>query len=372
MKTYALFWSGGKDSLLALDRARRAGLNVTHLVNIYEGNSGRVRFHGVRRRHIHAQAEALGLALVQTHTHPGDFEVALGEAFSGLKRASIDGVVFGNIHLADIRAWYEERTKAAGFEHVEPLWGDPPAALVREFVERGHRARIVSVNLKSGRAEWLGRRFDAELIAELEAAAPADVCGECGEYHSFAFGGPLFRHHLAMDVEGRLEMENHLILDFGLHGGLARMIAAKLEEQVERTEHLLTLVQPESMGWEPGWSTPAFQLSELVSHLHGALSGFCAVLYAAYPDRLGHLPGLRESGAPLREIWLNIEAGLALVTDQDLARPIPTVFVPAGEPLLTLLLGNLEHFINHKHQLFDYLKMLGAKVATEDLYRLRG
>jgi hypothetical protein len=174
-----------------------------------------------------------------------------------------------------------------------------------------------------------------------------------------------------MDVEGRLEMENHLILDFGLHGGLARMIAAKLEEQVERTEHLLTLVQPESMAWEPGWSTPAFQLSELIRHLHGALSGFCAVLYAAYPDRLGHLQGLRESGAPLRELWLNIEAGLVLVTDQDLARPIPTVFVPAGEPLLTLLLGNLEHFINHKHQLFDYLKILGVPIRTEDLYRLR-
>jgi diphthamide synthase (EF-2-diphthine--ammonia ligase) len=38
--TYALFWSGGKDSLLALDRARRTGLVVTHLVNIYEGNTG--------------------------------------------------------------------------------------------------------------------------------------------------------------------------------------------------------------------------------------------------------------------------------------------------------------------------------------------
>ncbi len=105
--------------------------------------------------------------------------------------------------------------------------------------------------------------------------------------------------------------------------------------------------------------------------MHDTLSGFCAVLHAAYPDRLDHLKALRKSGASLRELWEHIVAGLTLVTDQDLARPIPTVFVPQGEPLLTLLLGNLEHFINHKHQLFDYLKMLGVAVATEDLYRLR-
>ncbi len=61
-----------------------------------------------------------------------------------------------------------------------------------------------------------------------------------------------------------------------------------------------------------------------------------------------------------------------LVTNQDLARPIATIFVPQGESLLTLLLGNLEHFINHKHQLFDYLKILGVEVDTEDLYHLHG
>jgi hypothetical protein len=172
-------------------------------------------------------------------------------------------------------------------------------------------------------------------------------------------------------VEGRLEMENHLILDFGLAGGLAAIIAAKIEEEVERTEHLLALVPPERFDWGPGWSTPAFRLSELRLHLQDSLSGFCAVLSAAFPERLGHMRELRESGASLRELWEHIEGGMALVTDQDLARPIATVFVPKGEPLLTLLLGNLEHFINHKHQLFDYLKMLGVAVATPDLYRLR-
>ena len=71
---YALSWSGGKDSTLALDRARRAGLDVACLFNIYEGSSGRVRFHGVRAELIAAQASALGLPLLAAHTHPDDYE----------------------------------------------------------------------------------------------------------------------------------------------------------------------------------------------------------------------------------------------------------------------------------------------------------
>ena len=61
-----------------------------------------------------------------------------------------------------------------------------------------------------------------------------------------------------------------------------------------------------------------------------------------------------------------------LLQDADLSRQVPTVFVKQGESLLTLLLGNLEHLVNHKHQLFTYLKLLGVGVTSQDLYRFRG
>lgn len=215
----ALAWSGGKDSTLALDRARRRGLDVRYLVNLYEGSSGRVRFHGVRREWIAAQADALGLEIVQRHTHPDDFETVFLGALDDLKAIGVRGIVFGNIHLADVRAWYEERTTGRGFQHVEPLWGEPPGALVREFVRRGHRARIVSVDLKQGRREWLGRELDDALVAEIESVPGVDACGEKGEYHSFAFGGPLFARPLAMRDLGTVEMEGHLFLDFELAAG---------------------------------------------------------------------------------------------------------------------------------------------------------
>jgi len=67
----------------------------------------------------------------------------------------------------------------------------------------------------------------------------------------------------------------------------------------------------------------------------------------------------------------HIDHGFQLCTNADLCRKIRTVFVPEGETLLTILLGNLEHLINHKYQLFFYLKLAGLQVTTSDLYALR-
>jgi uncharacterized protein (TIGR00290 family) len=210
---WALSWSGGKDAMLALDRAVRQGLDVRYLFNIYEGVSGLVRFHGVRRELIGAQAEALGLELVQMHTHPDDYAAAFDRVLDDLRARGVGGILFGNIHLADIRAWYEERVAARGLVQGDPLWGVAPAAVLDEFVERGYRARVVSVNLELGRAEWLGREFDRELATELVTAEGIDVAGERGEYHTFAYDGPLFRHPVRISAGEVFEREGHRILE---------------------------------------------------------------------------------------------------------------------------------------------------------------
>ena len=221
---YALSWSGGKDSTLALDRARRAGLDVALLFNIYEGSTGRVRFHGVRRELIEAQADSLGLDLVMAHTHPADYETVFLGVLDELGARGIGGVVCGNIHLADIRAWYEERVTGRGLEYVEPLWGGGPADLVREFLDRGFRTRIASVDLARGRREWVGAELTPALAAAIAGAEDVDAAGERGEYHTFAFDGPLFRHPVAHRVAGTVEMEGHLLAELlpPESGGISR------------------------------------------------------------------------------------------------------------------------------------------------------
>lgn len=210
---YAVAWSGGKDSTLSYHRARQQGYPVSHLLTVYEGNTGRTRFHGVRRELIEEQADSLGLEPVLESTHPRDFEDAFGAALDRLVEAGVAGVIFGNVHLDDVREWYESRVTAHDLEHVEPLWGDPPRRLLREFLSAGYRTLICSVNLEAGRPAWLGRELDGSLAAELESEPHVDCCGEHGEYHSFAWDGPLFDHPVEFRRGEEVEIEGHRLLD---------------------------------------------------------------------------------------------------------------------------------------------------------------
>ena len=166
----------------------------------------------------------------------------------------------------------------------------------------------------------------------------------------------------------------------GESNALATLFLSKLEDQIERVEHLISLIPMDKLEWRP--LPDSLRVCEVLGHLLECLAGFCATLYAVSPERLAHFERLRE--LPVNHCcgveearegmgdYLNcIREGFSLLKDEDLARRIPTVFVSDGEAFMTILLGNLEHFINHKYQLFFYLKLLGVGVTTGDLYRLR-
>jgi len=163
---------------------------------------------------------------------------------------------------------------------------------------------------------------------------------------------------------------------------LCAALLAKIEEQIERTDHLIAAVPENRVDWAPGYSG-AWPVSILLGHLLECLAGICAVLWSAAPERLAHFTELRKLpvnhhcaiGEARERIGIyaaRIAEGFAAIGDQDLGRLLPTVFVIQGERVATLLLGNLEHLINHKHQLFTYLKLMGESVGSRDLYRFRG
>jgi uncharacterized protein (TIGR00290 family) len=195
--SHAVAFSGGKDSMLALDRAVHSGLSVTRLVTLYDAASERVRFHAVPIAIMRAQAEALGLPIDLYPTTPATFEAVFFQALRELRAAGISGLIFGDIHLVDVRAWYEERVRAAGLEHVEPLWGEPPEALVREVIARGYTAVLTCVEEPPADPAWLGQPLAEPLVAEFLARG-IDPCGERGEYHTLVTDGPLFRRPLAV------------------------------------------------------------------------------------------------------------------------------------------------------------------------------
>jgi uncharacterized protein (TIGR00290 family) len=187
----ALMWSGGKDSALALARARSMGIQVDRLLSFYDATTGRVRFHATRVAMLEAQAGAIGIHLKTVPTTWAGMEASLRTELRSLSEEGFTRVVLGDIHLADVRAWYEERVRAAGLEHLEPIWGEPPQQLLEEFVASGGRAVVTCVDLSKLDETWIGRVIDQTFAGEI-AGTGVDPCGENGEYHSFAFAGPVF------------------------------------------------------------------------------------------------------------------------------------------------------------------------------------
>lgn len=163
---------------------------------------------------------------------------------------------------------------------------------------------------------------------------------------------------------------------------LCAALHSKIDEQIERTEHMIGLYPESQLDWKPT-AQPAFSAALLMGHLLECLAGFCAVFFAIEPERLRHFANVRqlpvnhrcnprEALERIKAYSACIREGFALLHDPDLSELVPTVFVKGGETLLTLLLGNLEHLINHKHQLFTYLRQVGVDVDSKDLYHFRG
>ena len=166
-------------------------VEVAGLFTTVDAQTGRVAVHAVRDALLEAQARATGLPLHRIalpYPCPNAvYEAALARFLSS---ASVTHVAFGDLFLEDIRRYRERQFAALGIELLFPLWGLPTRALAEEMVAGGLRAWITCVDTRQAPHGWAGRLFDAQFVAEVPPGI--DPCGERGEFHTFAFEGPMF------------------------------------------------------------------------------------------------------------------------------------------------------------------------------------
>ena len=199
-----LAWSGGKDSTLALDRLRTdARWRVAGLLTTVTTEYERIAIHGVRRSILHRQAAALDLPLFEAEIPPQAsneiYETAFAHALEQARASepAVTDIAFGDLFLADVRAYREALLARLGWRGVYPLWGEETATLARYFIARGHRAILSCVDTQQLDAAFCGRDFDAALIADLPPSC--DPCGENGEFHTCVHASPLFAAPIALE-----------------------------------------------------------------------------------------------------------------------------------------------------------------------------
>jgi uncharacterized protein (TIGR00290 family) len=192
-----LCWSSGKDSAWALHVLRqREEIEVVGLLTTINEVHNRVAMHAVRIALLQAQAEAVGLPLwavpIPSPCSNQQYESAMGAATQRARAADVSVMAFGDLFLEEVRRYRERQLAGTGLAPIFPIWGLPTTLLAREMISAGLQARITCVDPKQISASFVGREFDEALLADLPANA--DPCGERGEFHTFAYAGPMFRH----------------------------------------------------------------------------------------------------------------------------------------------------------------------------------
>jgi len=188
-------WSSGKDSAWMVHVLRQQpDIELAGILTTVNEKYSRVAMHAVREALLEKQADALGLPLWKVPIPspcPNDvYERAMAAAVA---RAIADGfthMAFGDLFLEDIRRYREEKLAGTGLTPLFPLFGADTARLARDMIAGGLKARITCVNPKVLNAKFAGRDFDASFLDELPPSI--DPCGERGEFHSFAYAGPMF------------------------------------------------------------------------------------------------------------------------------------------------------------------------------------
>lgn len=219
MKRTLLSWSSGKDSAWSLHLLRQQNdCEVVGLLTTFNQAANRVAMHAVRRSLVEAQAKAVGIPLWDVDLpwpcSNADYECIMKEACQGAVQAGIDYIAFGDLFLTEIRSYREKQLQDSGLQPLFPVWGSPTRELAHAMISSGVRAKLTCVDPKLLAPEFVGREFDEQLLSDLPPAI--DPCGENGEFHTFVYAGPMFRHGLTVEVGEIVSRDGFVFADLNL------------------------------------------------------------------------------------------------------------------------------------------------------------
>jgi len=211
-----LSWSSGKDAAWALHALRQQGeVEVVGLLTTTNAAFDRVAMHGVREALLEAQAEAVGLPLWKVPLpwpcSNEDYEARMGKTCAEAVAQGIEVMAFGDLFLEDVRDYRIQKLAGTGLRPLFPIWNPDTATLARDMIQAGLKATLACVDPKALDAAFAGRDFDAALLVDLPSTV--DPCGERGEFHTFAWDGPMFRHPVAVRRGEVVERDGFVFAD---------------------------------------------------------------------------------------------------------------------------------------------------------------
>jgi uncharacterized protein (TIGR00290 family) len=216
LKRVALSWSSGKDSAWSLYLLRQdPTIEVVALITTINQEFDRVAMHAVRRELVELQADAAGLPLLSVPLpwpcSNEEYEARMREVCARAIGEGVEAIAFGDLFLADIRAYRERQLAGTGLEPLFPVWQIPTRELAATMIASGLHAKITCVDPKLLPRQFAGREFDTAFLNDLPAGV--DPCGENGEFHSFVYAGPMFGAPIPVELGEIVERDGFFFAD---------------------------------------------------------------------------------------------------------------------------------------------------------------
>lgn len=209
---FAMSYSCGKDSTLALHKMLEEGHKPVCLVVMVNEAAGRSYFHGADYTMLERYSEALALPLITCPAEGSTYQSAFETGLTKAKMMGAEAVCFGDIDIELNRQWEEDRCKTVGLIPCFPLWQRGREEIVYELIQLGYKCLIKSVNRTILPLDLLGTFIDETSISVMKSAG-IDICGENGEYHTLAVDGPIFQQPLLFQIGNKIELGNYAVVD---------------------------------------------------------------------------------------------------------------------------------------------------------------
>lgn len=210
-KKFVASYSGGKDSMLAIYRAIKAGLEPLCFIITYNRDRNLSWFHGVPKGLLDNVSKSLNIPICLIETNGEEYTKNFEKGLTKAKELGAEVCIFGDIDLEGHLVWCSERCENVGIKPCFPLWKENRKTLVYEFLESGFSSAFTVINTKMLNDKFLGMAMTKEICEQIEKEG-ADICGENGEYHTFVYNGPIFKEEIKFKFGDKIENNGYSIL----------------------------------------------------------------------------------------------------------------------------------------------------------------
>lgn len=220
MKSAVLF-SGGKDSVMALNYAINNGDDVEYLLSIKSENDESYMFHVPNIHMAGLISEAVEIPIIEVKTLGVKEEelMDLKEGFKQLKDLGIEAIYTGALFSTYQKSRIEKLADELGIKAVSPYWHNDPKEYMNLVIDSGFKVIISGVFAEGLDESWLGRLIDREALGELEKISEKtylNLAFEGGEAETLVIDGPIFKKRIEIldaDIDWHLDNGTYNVID---------------------------------------------------------------------------------------------------------------------------------------------------------------